>query len=174
MKTSKLTTPKVEVDLLQSEVKKAEGLPIGLVDIHPDELVVDMGAGIGGFYQAWKTRFTKWIAVEPSKANVEEYLKNTGRGVEVQNEVSFDEFFGTGLRSEVGLLKIDCGEANWRFLYKSDLSHIKFIVGEFKSELFQTSDRGVELLDWISEFHGEVYSEGDGVNTNYVKLFKRK
>lgn len=173
MKTSKVTT-KAEVDLIESMVKKAGELPIGLVDIHPDELVVDMGAGIGGFYQAWKDRFTKWIAVEPSKEIVEEYRKNTGRVVEVQNEVSFDEFFGTELKSEVGLLKIDCGEKEFKFLYKKDLSHIKWIVGEFKSELFQTDDRGVELLDWISETHEEVYSKGDGVNSHYVKLFKRK
>ena len=175
MKTSKATTtPIVEVDLFQSELKKSEGLPIGLVDIHPDELVVDMGAGVGGFHQAWKDRFTKWMAVEPSKANVEEYRKNTGRVVEIQNWVSFDEFFGTGLKSEVGLLKIDCGEEEFKFLYKKDLSHIKWIVGEFKSVLFQTDDRGVELLDWISETHEEVYSKGDGVNSHYVKLFKRK
>lgn len=173
MKETKLTA-KVEVDSIESMVKKAEGLPIGLVDIHSDELVVDMGAGIGGFYQAWKSRFTKWIAVEPSKDNVEEYKKNTNRNVEVQNSVTFDELFGTEKKGEVGLLKIDCGEEEWKFLYKKDLSHIKYIVGEFKSVLFQTDDRGVELLDWISETHEEVYSKGDGINDGYVKLFKRK
>ena len=173
MKEKKLTA-KVEVDSFESMVKKAEALPIGLVDIHSDELVVDMGAGIGSFYNAWKSRFTKWIAVESSVYNCEQYKANTGRGVEVQSSPSFDEFFGTEKKGEVGLLKIDCGEEEWKFLYKKDLSHIKYIVGEFKSVLFQTDDRGVELLDWISETHEEINSEGNGLDSHYVKLFKRK
>jgi hypothetical protein len=173
MKEKKLAA-NIEVDSFESMVKKAEALPIGLVDIHSDELVVDMGAGIGSFYKAWQSRFTKWIAVEPSVYNCEQYKTNTGRGVEVQSSPSFDEFFGTEKKGEVGLLKIDCGEEEFKFLYKKDLSHIKYIVGEFKSVLFQTDDSGVELLDWISETHEELYSKGDGINDGYVKLFKRK
>lgn len=219
MKTKKLTTKNQPENWFEIVTRECQAYPIHLVDIHSDELVVDIGANVGGFYEAWKHRFTKWIAVEPSKFNCEEYKKNTGRVVEVQKAVwkesnqklklqayigdgdtpsgnfgvtgfvndknkhgwqgdyeevetvSFDDLFGKG---EVGLLKIDCEGAEFDFLYKKDLSNIKWIVGEFHNFLFQTDDRGVELLDWISETHDEVYSEGDGNSSHYVKLFKRK
>ena len=75
---------------------------------------------------------------------------------------------------DIGLLKIDIEGAEWDVLYKKDLSRIKYITGEFHNWLFQTDDRGVELLDWIRETHEELYSNGDGINSHYIKLWKRK
>jgi FkbM family methyltransferase len=218
-KTKKLTTSAQPADWFQTVTNECRSYPIDLVDIHSDELVVDIGANVGGFYEAWKGRFTKWIAVEPSVYNCEQYKINTGRNVEIQKAVwdksgetlklqgyigngetpsgnfgvtgfvnesnehgwqgdyeevetiSFDDLFGS---AEVGLLKIDCEGAEFKFLYKKDLSKVKYIVGEFHNFLFQTDDSGVELLDWISQTHEEIYSEGNGVDSHYVKLFKRK
>lgn len=218
-KVNKLTTKGQPANWFNVVTQECRSYPIHLVDIHPDELVVDIGANVGGFYEAWKHKFTKWIAVEPSVYNCEQYRNNTGREVEVKKAVwkesghtlklqayigdgetasgnfgvtgfvneknkhgwqgdyeevetiSFDDLFGKG---EVGLLKIDCEGAEFDFLYKKDLSKIKYIVGEFHTMIFQYDDRGVELLDWISQTHDEIWSEGHGVNSHYVKLFKRK
>jgi len=75
---------------------------------------------------------------------------------------------------EVELLKVDIEGAEFDFLYGKDLSKIKWITGEFHNFLFQFDDRGVELLEWIGTTHDEVYSEGDGINSHYIKLYKRK
>ena len=74
----------------------------------------------------------------------------------------------------IGLLKVDVEGAEFDFLYGKDLSKIKWITGEFHNWLFQYDDRGVELLEWIGTTHEEVYSMGDGVNTHYTKLWKKR
>jgi len=75
---------------------------------------------------------------------------------------------------EVGLLKIDIEAAEFDFLYKKDLSKIKYITGEFHNLLFKFDDRGVTLLEWIKETHDEIYSDGNGNDSHYVKLYRRK
>ena len=82
---------------------------------------------------------------------------------------------------EVGLLKIDIEGAEYDFLYGKDLSKIKYITGEFHNFLFDFdytwpgSDRkGDELLHWIKRTHEEVYTAGNGMDSHYVKVFKRK
>ena len=192
--------------------------PIHLVDIKDDELVVDIGANVGGFYEAWKNRFQKWIAVEASKWNCELYKQNTGRDVEIQKAVwgksgeklklqsykvdgndtesgsfgvtefvsdknghgwqgdweevetiSFEDLFG---ETEIGLLKIDCEGAEWDFLMGKDLSKIKWITGEFHNFLGGVKHK--KLFTHISNTHEEVFSDGNGVDSHYVKLWKRK
>jgi FkbM family methyltransferase len=75
---------------------------------------------------------------------------------------------------EVQLLKVDIEGAEFDFLYNKDLSKIKWITGEFHNWLFQFGDRGVKLLEWIGKTHDEVHSEGDGNNSHYIKLYKRR
>jgi FkbM family methyltransferase len=75
---------------------------------------------------------------------------------------------------EVGLLKIDIEGAEYDFLLNKDLSKIKWITGEFHNFLFYAGDKGIELMNWIATTHDEVYSDGNGVDSHYVKLFKRR
>ena len=75
---------------------------------------------------------------------------------------------------EVELLKVDIEGAEFDFLYGKNLRKIKWITGEFHNFLFQYDDRGVELLEWIGTTHEEVYSEGNGIHSHYVKLYKRR
>jgi len=220
MKVEKLMANNQPANWYEIVTRECEGYPINLVDIEKDELVLDIGANVGGFWNAWKWRFDNWHLVEPSVYNCEQILSNgydgpytknavgstTGKVVrlmkymagdndtlsgnfgtsEFVNEgnghgwqgeyeevttISFEDLIGD---KEVGLLKIDCEGAEFDFLYKKDLSGVKYIVGEFHNFLFQYDDRGVELLDWIKETHDEIYSDGDGLDSHYVKLFKRR
>lgn len=220
MKVDKLIANNQPKDWFRDVTVECLHYPIGLVDIEKDELVLDIGANVGGFWNAWKDRFDNWHLVEPSLYNCEQILSNGYEGTYTHNAVgkksgevvklqkywagdddtlsgnfgtigfvngenghgwqgeyeevvtiSFEDLIGD---KEIGLLKIDCEGAEFDFLYKKDLSKIKYIVGEFHNFLFQYDDRGVELLDWIKETHEEIHSEGDGINSHYVKLFKRK
>jgi FkbM family methyltransferase len=83
MKTNKLVSNNQPKDWLQIVTLECSEYPIDLVNIASDELVVDVGANVGGFYKAWSHKFSNWLAVEPSKWNCELYLKNTGRSVEM-------------------------------------------------------------------------------------------
>jgi len=49
----------------------AREYPMHLVDIEPDELVIDAGCNVGGFTQAFKYRFNRLIALDASSYNVE-------------------------------------------------------------------------------------------------------
>jgi FkbM family methyltransferase len=197
--------------------------PIHLItDINKDELVIDAGCNVGGFVEAFKSRFNKFLSIDASSYNIEQYQshhhhptihkalysvdgevvklrKYMGDGDNDSNSGNFgitgfvNEGNNHGYRSEeyeevqtlsletilkdieeVGLLKIDIEGGEYEFLYNKDLSKIKWITGEFHNWLFQFGDRGVELLEWIGKTHDEVHSDGDGNNSHYVKLYKRK
>jgi FkbM family methyltransferase len=212
----------------------AREYPMHLVDIEPNELVIDAGCNVGGFAAAFKNKFNRMIAIDASSYNVEEYKKNhhhpilhkaltkeSGKHAQLRkyigdgdDDTNSGNFGITGFvndnnnhgyrsedyeevetmsleelierisiydwkmptlpPSEIGLLKIDIEGSEFDFLYKKDLSKIKYITGEFHNWLFQFNDLGVELLDWISQTHDEVYSEGDGINSHYIKLYKRR
>jgi hypothetical protein len=48
--------------------------PINIMeDIQPDELVIDAGCNVGGFTQAYKSRFTNIIPIDASGYNIEQY-----------------------------------------------------------------------------------------------------
>lgn len=226
MKVEKLIANNQPADWFQSVTRECQSYPIGLVDIEKDELVIDIGANVGGFWNAWKWRFDNWFLVEPSVYNCEQIrangyegpytsyavAKRSGEVVKLQkywgdgDNDTLSGNFGTqqfvngenghgwqgeyeevvtisledildynGIKGkEIGLMKIDCEGAEFDFLYNKDLSRIKYIVGEFHNFLFQYDDRGVTLLEYIRETHDEIHSEGDGINSHYVKLFKRK
>jgi FkbM family methyltransferase len=182
---------------------------------------MDIGANVGGFWNAWKFRFDNLHLVEPSVYNCEQIRLNGYEGSYSRNAVgktsgevlklmkywesddndTLSGNFGTsefinndnghGWKGEyeevitlsfedlqkgreIGLLKVDCEGAEFDFLYGKDLTNVKYIVGEFHNFLFQFDDRGVELLEWIKTTHDEIYSEGDGINSHYVKLYKRR
>ena len=46
------------------------------VEINPDDLIVDVGANVGGFAKAWGHLSNNWYLVEPSKYNQEQIQKN--------------------------------------------------------------------------------------------------
>ena len=207
--------------------------PIHLVDIEPNELVIDAGCNVGGFKQAWNWRFTNMIAIDASSYNCDEYEKHHGikpiykalyskdnEIVKLRKYIAWEtddtnsgNFGITGIidennngykseeyeevetmsleelikrisiydwkmpslpPSEIGLLKIDIEGAEFDFLYNKDLSKIKYITGEFHNLLFKFDDRGVKLLEHILQTHDEIYSDGDGINSHYVKLYKRR
>jgi FkbM family methyltransferase len=221
MKVDKLIANNQPANWFETVTRECQSYPIDKVDIEKDELVLDIGANVGGFWNAWKWRFDNWHLVEPSVYNCEQiglngYEGNVSRyavskksdeviklqkywgdgdndtlsgnfgtlqfvngenghgwygDYEEVTTISFEDLIGD---KEVGLLKIDCEGAEFDFLYKKDLSKVKYIVGEFHNFLFQYDDRGVTLLEYIRETHDEVYSDGDGINSHYVKLYKRK
>lgn len=72
----------------------------------------------------------------------------------------------------VGLLKIDVEGSEFDFLYKKDLSKIKFITGEFHN--FLGSKKHKLLFDWIGKTHQQIYSTGNGKNSHFLKMWKLK
>jgi hypothetical protein len=68
---------------------------------------------------------------------------------------------------------ITINKENWSVYYKQKFN-TQWLLVTLDTELFQTDDRGCVLLEDIEEDYECVYSEGDGVNTSYVKLFKIK
>ena len=75
---------------------------------------------------------------------------------------------------DIGLLKVDIEGAEFEFLNNKDLRRIKYITGEFHNWLFQTVSYGSDLLEWIEETHKEIYSVGNGYESHYIKLYKRR
>ena len=68
---------------------------------------------------------------------------------------------------------IKINKENWSVYYRYKFTN-QWMLIEIDSELFQTDDRGCVILEDIEEVYDCVYSEGDGINISYVKLFKRK
>lgn len=221
MKVDKLIANNQPENWLNIVMGECRLYPIGEVQISADELVLDIGANVGGFWKVWKDISNNWELIEPSVYNCEQIVANGYDGIYHRNAVGKESGevirlmkywgdgdndtlsgnFGTtqfvnqsnnhGWRGEyeecttisledvvkgreVGLMKIDCEGAEYDFLYKKDLTKIKYIVGEFHNFLFQYDDRGANLFDWISQTHTELYSDGDGNNSHYVKLWKLK
>lgn len=86
------------------------------------------------------------------------------------------DFFG---ENEVDLMKIDIEGAEYDFLFGKDLSNIKWIVGEIHNFLGKMPssqngvDRSTALHDHILKTHTLEYSSGDGLNSHFVRLYKR-
>jgi FkbM family methyltransferase len=73
---------------------------------------------------------------------------------------------------EIGLLKSDIEGAEYDFLMDKDLSSIKWITMELHNFLGGVKQK--KLMTWIENTHIEVYSNGDGNDSNFLKLWKRK
>lgn len=85
-------------------------------------------------------------------------------------------FFG---EEEIDLMKIDIEGAEYDFLFNKDLSKIKWISGEIHNFLSKMPsdengiDRNTALHNHILKTHTLEYSGGDGVDTHFVRLYKR-
>jgi len=219
MKVEKLMANNQPNNWLNTVTNECGKYPINLVDIEKDELVLDIGANVGGFWNAWKWRFDNWHLVEPSKYNCQQIRDNGYDGSFSRNAVgrTSGEFlklmkywgdgdndtlsgnFGTTefindvnghgwkgdyeecvtlsfsdvtKNQEIGLLKIDCEGAEYDFLIDADLNKVKYIVMELHNFIGVVKQR--ELIAHIEQTHDEIYSEGGGNASHYVKLFKRK
>jgi FkbM family methyltransferase len=219
MKVEKLMANNQPNNWLNTVTNECGKYPIDKVDIEKDELVLDIGANVGGFWNAWKWRFDNWHLVEPSKYNCQQIRDNGYDGSFSRNAVgrTSGEFlklmkywgdgdndtlsgnFGTtefindvnghgwkgdyeecvtlsfndvSKNQEIGLLKIDCEGAEYDFLIDADLNKVKYIVMELHNFIGVVKQR--ELMTHIEQTHKEIYSEGDGNSSHFVKLWKRK
>jgi FkbM family methyltransferase len=218
MKVEKLIANNQPADWFEKVTRECQSYPMNLVDIEADELVLDIGANVGGFWNAWKWRFHNWHLVEPSDYNCEQITANGYEGSYSHNAVgsksgeivklqkywagendTLSGNFGTtafvndsnghGWQGDweevitlsfeditknqpIGLLKVDCEGAEYDFLMGKDLSGIKYIVMEMHNFLGGVKQK--ELMVHIENTHKEIYSEGDGNTSHYIKLWKRK
>lgn len=219
MKVDKLMANNQPSDWLNAVTIECSWYPIDLVDIERDELVLDIGANVGGFWKVWGHRFDNWHLVEPSVYNCEQLLTNGYNGSYSRNAVGsksgevvklqkywedgdndtlsgnfgtsqfINEDTGHGWKGEyeevitlsfedvtkgreIGLLKVDCEGAEYDFLIGKDLSKIKYIVMELHNFIGGVKQK--QLMTHIENTHKEIYSEGNGVDSHFVKLWKRK
>lgn len=218
MKVDKLIANNQPNDWFDKVTRECQSYPIDSVDIDKDELVLDIGANVGGFWNAWKWRFDNWHLVEPSLYNCEQIRANgyegsyshnavgkkSGEVVKLQKYWAGDNDtlsgnFGTqqfvngenghGWQGEweevvtlsledlqkdreIGLLKVDCEGAEYDLLIDKDLSKIKYIVMELHNFLGGVKQK--QLMTHIENTHKEIYSEGNGRDSHFVKLWKRK
>jgi FkbM family methyltransferase len=218
MKVEKLIANNQPKDWFETVTRECSGYPIDMVDIEKDELVLDIGANVGGFWNAWKWRFDNWHLVEPSVYNCEQIRLNGYEGSYSRNAVGktsgervklmkymageddtlsgnfgTQEFVNEGnghgwqgeweecitlsfsditKNREIGLLKIDCEGAEWDFLMDADLNGVKYIVMELHNFLGGVKQK--QLMTHIENTHTEIYSDGNGVDSHFVKLWKRK
>ena len=65
-------------------------------------------------------------------------------------------------------------ESNWMGVWATDFQPYQYIFMKIEKELFQTDDRGVNLMEKISNTHTQQYIDGDGITNGYVLLYKSK
>lgn len=218
MRVEKLMANNQPKDWFRDVTLECLHYPIGLVDIERDELILDIGANVGGFWNAWKDRFHNWHLVEPSVYNCEQIIANGYNGELTNKAVSStsgdvlklmkymagdsdtlsgnfgtSEFVNEGnghgwqgdyeevqtisledLQNdrEIGLLKVDCEGAEYDLLMGKDLSKVKFIVMELHNFLGGVKQK--KLMTHIENTHTEIHSDGNGVDSHFVKLWKIK
>jgi FkbM family methyltransferase len=219
MKVEKLMANNQPSDWLNKVTNECASYPIHLVDIERDELVMDIGANVGGFWNAWRFRFDNLHLVEPSVYNCEQIRLNGYEGSYSRNAVgktsgevlklmkywesddndTLSGNFGTTQyinndnghgwkgdyeecitlsfsdltkNQEIGLLKVDCEGAEYDFLIDADLSKVKYIVMELHNFIGGVKQK--QLMTHIENTHTEIHSDGDGINSHFIKLWKRK
>lgn len=218
MKVDKLVANNQPSNWLDIVTSECGHYPIHLLKISKEDLVLDVGGNVGGFYRAWSSISHNWEMVEPSTYNCEQIRKNTPitpiqRAVyHTSNEtLKLQKYWGDGDNDtlsgnfgttqylnqtnnhgwkgeyeevstisfedvvkgrEVGLLKIDCEGAEYDFLMNKELSTIQYIVGEFHN--FLGKEKQDLLFGYINKTHTEIYTEGNGVDSHFVKLWQRK
>jgi FkbM family methyltransferase len=112
---------------------------------------------------------------------------NGWRETDIKEEVttiSFEELFEDATSffetEEIDLLKIDVEGAEYDFLIDKDLSKINYIVGEIHNFLdkMESNQEGINrvqaLHSHISKTHTLEYIRGDGMDSHYNVLYKRK
>ena len=224
MKVDKLTTSNIPTN----QFKRITGecsteYPIKMMeDLDKNSIIVDCGANIGGFVNAFKDNFNKFICIEASSYNIEriqinnkdilhkidlhhkavsdesfknvklmkyvndngddspsgcfgtiEYEFDNGAGwksnvYEEVNTISLEEILSM-VGGNIDLLKVDVEGAEYDFLYKKDLSNIKYITMEVHNFLDKKRD---DLIDWIETTHKEIDTKYDGISMHYVKTWK--
>jgi FkbM family methyltransferase len=219
MKVEKLMANNQPINWFETVTIECQYYPIDVVLIKKDELVLDIGANVGGFWAAWKWRFDNWHLVEPSLYNCEQIIANGYKGSYSRNAVGkksgevvkLMKYFGDGDNDtlsgnfgtqefvnegnghgwkgeyeevltlsfedivkgrEVGLLKVDCEGAEYDFLIDADLSKVKYIVMELHNFLGVVKQK--ELMTHIEQTHKEIYTDGDGTNSHFIKVWKIK
>ena len=158
--------------------------PIHLVKISKEDLVLDIGANVGGFYRAWSSISDNWEMVEPSTYNCEQIQKNTPitpiqRAVYHSSDdtLQLQKYWGDGdndtLSGNFGTTQYLNTDNNhgWRGEYE-EVSTIGYIVGEFHN--FLGKEKQDLLFGHINKTHTEIYTEGNGVDSHFVKLWQRK
>jgi FkbM family methyltransferase len=217
-KVEQLTANNQPDNWFDTVTNECKNYPINHIDISEGELIIDIGANVGGFWNAWKHKWKNWHLVEPSFYNVQQIFKNGYDGSVSHNAVSdksgkvlklmkywaddndtlsgnfgtseyVNETNGHGWKGdyeevvslclediqkgrEIGLLKVDCEGAEYDLLMNKDLKDIKYIVMEMHNFLGGVKQK--KLMTWIENTHTEEFSDGDGVNSHYIKLWKRK
>jgi FkbM family methyltransferase len=218
MKVDKLIANNQPKDWFSIVSNECRLYPIRDIAIGKDELILDIGANVGGFWNVWRDISNNWELVEPSTYNCEQIKTNTpitpiqkavyhtsdvklklqkywGDGdndtlsgnfgtteyvnqtnnhgwrgeYEEVSTISFDDLVRG---REVGLLKIDCEGGEYDFLINAELSNVKYIVGEFHN--FLGKEKQDLLFGHITKTHKELFSDGDGVNSHFVKLWQLK
>ena len=200
MKVEKLiceTQPDNWLEIVTHECKNEYRL--NGVEINPDDLIVDVGANVGGFAKAWGHLSNNWYLVEPSKYNQEQIQKNlknfkyklfknavgseSGKILKLQKYIQGDVWQGDYEEVEsisfddligngkIQILKVDCEGAEYDFLMGVDLSNVNIIVMELHNFLGENKQK--ELCDWIEKTHNSVHSSGGGLG-HFVKIWKRK
>jgi len=76
MKVDKLICESQPNNWLEIITNECKDYPLHNFKINPDDLIVDVGANVGGFAKAWGHLSNNWYLVEPSKYNQEEIDKN--------------------------------------------------------------------------------------------------
>jgi FkbM family methyltransferase len=75
-KVEKLICETQPLNWLHVIMNECREYPIHLIDIQKDDLVIDVGANVGGFFKVWESISDNWYLVEPSKYNQQQIENN--------------------------------------------------------------------------------------------------
>ena len=76
MKVDRLISKNQPSDWLETITNECAEYPIHLMMLDSEDLIIDVGANVGGFMKAWGFLSTNWYLVEPSKYNQEQIKIN--------------------------------------------------------------------------------------------------
>jgi FkbM family methyltransferase len=105
-----------------------------------------------------------------NESNNHGWKENTG--YEEVVSISIDEILKIS-GGKIDLLKVDVEGSEYDFLFEKDLSNIEYITMELHNFL-NSMGKQLPLIEHILKTHNEIYSEGDGINTHMIKLWKKK
>ncbi len=88
MKVDKIIANNQPNNWLDTIINECRTYPIQQIQINKDDLVLDIGANVGGFWKAWSHISNNWHMVEPSVYNCEQIRVNGYEGICSHNAVS--------------------------------------------------------------------------------------